>query len=165
MNFLFTTPSRSKGTLTFQSCCDLFPESTRRHKNWLPLKISSEFTGAYSNNDVYGEVSGNPASILRTSSSTLILSNGTLLEVVVAGWNWTEMAIGLTTLLSTTSVLGFSLIPLLAIGLTVFRYNQADPESHPTNARQVWLELSIYAGRLITKDKDVERKIHVTRIY
>ncbi|XP_076665164.1 glucose dehydrogenase [FAD, quinone] [Andrena cerasifolii] len=47
------------------------------------------------------------------------------------------MAIGLTTLLSTTSVLGFSLIPLLAIGLTVFRYNQADPESHPTNARQL----------------------------
>ncbi|XP_029037757.1 glucose dehydrogenase [FAD, quinone] [Osmia bicornis bicornis] len=47
------------------------------------------------------------------------------------------MAIGLTTLLSTTSVLGFSLIPLLAIGLTVFRYNQADPESHPSDARQL----------------------------
>ncbi|CAK9825477.1 Glucose dehydrogenase [FAD, quinone] [Anthophora retusa] len=47
------------------------------------------------------------------------------------------MAIGLTTLLSTTSILGFSLIPLLAIGLTVFRYNQADPESHPANARQL----------------------------
>ncbi|XP_054004403.1 glucose dehydrogenase [FAD, quinone] [Hylaeus anthracinus] len=47
------------------------------------------------------------------------------------------MAIGLTTLLSTTSILGFSLIPLLAISLTVFRYNQADPESHPTNARQL----------------------------
>ncbi|XP_017797975.1 PREDICTED: glucose dehydrogenase [FAD, quinone] [Habropoda laboriosa] len=47
------------------------------------------------------------------------------------------MAIGLTTFLSTTSVLGFTLIPLLAIGLTVFRYNQADPESHPTNARQL----------------------------
>ncbi|XP_076623883.1 glucose dehydrogenase [FAD, quinone] [Colletes latitarsis] len=48
-----------------------------------------------------------------------------------------EMAIGLTTLLSTTSILGFSLIPLLAISLTVFRYNQADPESHPTNAREL----------------------------
>ncbi|CAK9805395.1 Glucose dehydrogenase [FAD, quinone] [Anthophora plagiata] len=47
------------------------------------------------------------------------------------------MAIGLTSLLSTTSILGFSLIPLLAIGLTVFRYNQADPESHPANARQL----------------------------
>ncbi|CAK9810597.1 Glucose dehydrogenase [FAD, quinone] [Anthophora quadrimaculata] len=47
------------------------------------------------------------------------------------------MAIGLTTLLGTTSILGFSLIPLLAIGLTVFRYNQADPESHPANARQL----------------------------
>ncbi|XP_043257484.1 glucose dehydrogenase [FAD, quinone] [Colletes gigas] len=47
------------------------------------------------------------------------------------------MAIGLTTLLSTTSILGFSLIPLLAISLTVFRYNQADPESHPTNAREL----------------------------
>ncbi|XP_076181717.1 glucose dehydrogenase [FAD, quinone] [Ptiloglossa arizonensis] len=47
------------------------------------------------------------------------------------------MAIGLTTVLSTTSILGFSLIPLLAISLTVFRYNQADPESHPTNTRQL----------------------------
>ncbi|KOX67656.1 Glucose dehydrogenase [acceptor] [Melipona quadrifasciata] len=47
------------------------------------------------------------------------------------------MAIGLTTLFSTTSILGFSLIPLLAIGLTVFRYNQADPESHPNDARQL----------------------------
>ncbi|OAD62857.1 Glucose dehydrogenase [acceptor] [Eufriesea mexicana] len=47
------------------------------------------------------------------------------------------MAIGLTTLFSTTSVLGFSLIPLLAIGLTVFRYNQADPESRPADARQL----------------------------
>ncbi|XP_017891654.1 glucose dehydrogenase [FAD, quinone] [Ceratina calcarata] len=47
------------------------------------------------------------------------------------------MAIGLTTFVSTTSVLGFSLIPLLAIALTVFRYNQADPESHPTNAAQL----------------------------
>nr|XP_033329051.1 glucose dehydrogenase [FAD, quinone]-like [Megalopta genalis] len=47
------------------------------------------------------------------------------------------MAIGLTTVLSTTSILGFSIIPLLAIGLSVFRYNQADPESHPTNARQL----------------------------
>ncbi|XP_031838213.1 glucose dehydrogenase [FAD, quinone] [Nomia melanderi] len=47
------------------------------------------------------------------------------------------MAIGLTSVLSTTSILGFSLIPLLAIGLSVFRYNQADPESHPTNTRQL----------------------------
>ncbi|XP_076652021.1 glucose dehydrogenase [FAD, quinone]-like [Halictus rubicundus] len=47
------------------------------------------------------------------------------------------MAIGLTTVLSTTSLLGFSLIPLLAIGLSVFRYRQADPETHPTNARQL----------------------------
>ncbi|XP_015431032.1 PREDICTED: glucose dehydrogenase [FAD, quinone]-like [Dufourea novaeangliae] len=47
------------------------------------------------------------------------------------------MAIGLASLLSTTSILGFSLVPLLAIGLTVFQYNQADPESHPTNVRQL----------------------------
>lgn len=47
------------------------------------------------------------------------------------------MAIGLTTLLGTASVLGFSLIPLLAIGLSVFRYNQADPESHLTDTRQL----------------------------
>lgn len=47
------------------------------------------------------------------------------------------MAAGLTTLIGATSVLGLGLIPLLAIGLTVFRYNNADPESHPQNARQV----------------------------
>ncbi|CAL7944274.1 unnamed protein product [Xylocopa violacea] len=47
------------------------------------------------------------------------------------------MAIGLTTLLGTTSILGFGLIPLLAIGLTVFRYNQADPESPPSDPGQL----------------------------
>ncbi|RLU16179.1 hypothetical protein DMN91_011939 [Ooceraea biroi] len=36
-----------------------------------------------------------------------------------------------------TSVLGFSLIPLLAIGLTIYRYNNLDPESHPQNAREL----------------------------
>ncbi|XP_032663997.1 glucose dehydrogenase [FAD, quinone] [Odontomachus brunneus] len=47
------------------------------------------------------------------------------------------MAAGLTTLIGATSVLGLGLIPLLAIGLTVFRYNNVDPESHPQNARQL----------------------------
>lgn len=43
----------------------------------------------------------------------------------------------LTTLLSTTSILGFTLIPLLAIGLTIYKYNQEDPESHPFDTEQV----------------------------
>lgn len=47
------------------------------------------------------------------------------------------MAAGLATLFGVTSVLGLGLIPLLAIGLTVFRYNSVDPESHPQNAQQV----------------------------
>ncbi|XP_019697172.1 glucose dehydrogenase [FAD, quinone] [Harpegnathos saltator] len=47
------------------------------------------------------------------------------------------MAAGLTTLIGATSVLSLGLIPLLAIGLTVFRYNNADPESYPQNARQL----------------------------
>lgn len=48
-----------------------------------------------------------------------------------------EMATILTNLFGTTSVLGLSLIPLLAIGLTVYNYNSLDPESHPQNAREV----------------------------
>jgi len=48
-----------------------------------------------------------------------------------------EMAAILTSLIGTTSVLGLGLIPLLAIGLTVYRYNSLDPESHPQNAREV----------------------------
>jgi len=47
------------------------------------------------------------------------------------------MAAVLTSLIGTTSVLGFGLIPLLAIGLTIYRYNNLDPESHPQNAREV----------------------------
>jgi len=47
------------------------------------------------------------------------------------------MAAILTSLIGTTSFLGFGLIPLLAIGLTVYRYNSLDPESHPQNAREV----------------------------
>ncbi|KAL0130224.1 hypothetical protein PUN28_002068 [Cardiocondyla obscurior] len=47
------------------------------------------------------------------------------------------MAAVLTTLIGTTSVLGLSLIPLLAIGLTVYRYNNFDPESHPKNAQEL----------------------------
>jgi len=48
-----------------------------------------------------------------------------------------KMTAVLTSLISMTSVLGFGLIPLLAIGLTVYRYNSLDPESHPQNAREV----------------------------
>ncbi|XP_018405628.1 PREDICTED: glucose dehydrogenase [FAD, quinone] [Cyphomyrmex costatus] len=47
------------------------------------------------------------------------------------------MAAVLTSLIGTTSVLGISLIPLLAIGLTIYRYNNLDPESHPQNAREL----------------------------
>lgn len=48
-----------------------------------------------------------------------------------------EMATILTNLFGTTSVLGLSLIPLLAIGLTVYNYNRLDPESHPQNAQEL----------------------------
>jgi len=47
-----------------------------------------------------------------------------------------EMASILTNLFG-TSVLGFSLIPLLAIGLTVYKYTSLDPESHPENTQEV----------------------------
>ena len=47
------------------------------------------------------------------------------------------MAIGLTTLFSATSILGFTLIPLVAIGLTIYKYNQEDPESHLFDTKQV----------------------------
>ncbi|KAG7204868.1 hypothetical protein KM043_005268 [Ampulex compressa] len=47
------------------------------------------------------------------------------------------MAIGFAALAGTTSVLGLGLIPLLAIGLTVFQYNNADPESHLSSVRQL----------------------------
>lgn len=40
---------------------------------------------------------------------------------------------GLVTLVSTGTVL----IPLLALGLTYYQYNSADPESHPTDAKEV----------------------------
>ncbi|XP_029680542.1 glucose dehydrogenase [FAD, quinone]-like [Formica exsecta] len=48
-----------------------------------------------------------------------------------------EMATILTNFFGTTSVLGFSLIPLLAIGLTVYKYNSLDPESHPQDAQEL----------------------------
>lgn len=35
------------------------------------------------------------------------------------------------------TILGWAIIPLIAISLTYFQYNSADPESHPTNAREV----------------------------
>ncbi|XP_018311861.1 glucose dehydrogenase [FAD, quinone] [Mycetomoellerius zeteki] len=47
------------------------------------------------------------------------------------------MAAVLTSLIDTTSVLGLSLIPFLAIGLTIYRYNNLDPESHPQNVREL----------------------------
>lgn len=47
------------------------------------------------------------------------------------------MAAILANLIGTTSVLGISLIPLLTIGLTLYRYNNLDPESHLQNAREV----------------------------
>lgn len=47
------------------------------------------------------------------------------------------MPIGLTSLAGTTSLLGWSIIPLLTIALTVFRYSNVDPESHPTNTREL----------------------------
>ncbi|XP_066580968.1 glucose dehydrogenase [FAD, quinone] [Prorops nasuta] len=47
------------------------------------------------------------------------------------------MPIGFATLAGTTSVVGLSLIPLLAIGLTVLRYNNADPETHPSNTKEL----------------------------
>ncbi|XP_020290755.1 glucose dehydrogenase [FAD, quinone] [Pseudomyrmex gracilis] len=43
----------------------------------------------------------------------------------------------LTSFIGTTSVLGLGLIPLLAIGLTVYKYNNLDPESHPQNAQEL----------------------------
>lgn len=33
--------------------------------------------------------------------------------------------------------LGWSLIPLVGIGITMLRYNNVDPESHPINQKQV----------------------------
>lgn len=47
------------------------------------------------------------------------------------------MPIGLTTLAGTASLLGWGLIPLFAIGFTVFRYQNADPETHPINAQEL----------------------------
>lgn len=47
------------------------------------------------------------------------------------------MPIGLSTLAGTASLFGWSLIPLFAIGFTVFRYQNADPETHPPNAQEV----------------------------
>lgn len=51
------------------------------------------------------------------------------------------MPIGLSTLAGTASLFGWSLIPLFAIGFTVFRYQNADPETHPPNAQEL---LSMY---------------------
>ncbi|XP_051160391.1 glucose dehydrogenase [FAD, quinone]-like [Leptopilina boulardi] len=51
------------------------------------------------------------------------------------------MPMGLSTLAGTASVLGWSLVPLFAIGFSVFRYQNADPETHPSNAQEL---LSMY---------------------
>lgn len=58
-------------------------------------------------------------------------------EVLIKKKKKKKMAIGLTTLFSATSILGFTLIPLVAIGLTIYKYNQEDPESHPFDREQV----------------------------
>ncbi|XP_015597081.1 glucose dehydrogenase [FAD, quinone] [Cephus cinctus] len=47
------------------------------------------------------------------------------------------MPIGLAGLAGTSSLLGLSLIPLLTIGFTLFRYNNVDPESHAPDAREL----------------------------
>ncbi|KAH0950022.1 hypothetical protein HN011_000820 [Eciton burchellii] len=51
------------------------------------------------------------------------------------------MAAILASLIGTTSILGFGLIPLLTIAFSIYRYNNLDPESHPQNAQEL---LQIY---------------------
>lgn len=43
----------------------------------------------------------------------------------------------LVSALATGSILGWGMVPLIAIGMAYYQYNSADPESHPTNAREV----------------------------
>ncbi|XP_012274595.2 glucose dehydrogenase [FAD, quinone] [Orussus abietinus] len=47
------------------------------------------------------------------------------------------MPIGFAGLMLPTSFLGWSLVPLVMIGLTYFRYNAVDPESHPSDATKL----------------------------
>lgn len=47
------------------------------------------------------------------------------------------MSFGLMSLAGSTSLLGLGVVPLIAIGLGVFRYNSVDPEGHPINAKQL----------------------------
>ncbi|XP_034936857.1 glucose dehydrogenase [FAD, quinone]-like [Chelonus insularis] len=45
---------------------------------------------------------------------------------------------GLVSLLGTTSVLGWGIIPLIALGLTYYQYNSADPESYVTDTQKIY---------------------------
>ncbi|XP_043491508.1 glucose dehydrogenase [FAD, quinone]-like [Polistes fuscatus] len=47
------------------------------------------------------------------------------------------MTIGLITLIARTSAIGIGLIPLMAIGLTLYRYDKMDPESPLRNTREL----------------------------
>ncbi|XP_046753934.1 glucose dehydrogenase [FAD, quinone] [Diprion similis] len=47
------------------------------------------------------------------------------------------MSAGLAALAGSSSLLGLTAVPLIAIGLSVLRYNSVDPEGHPTDARQL----------------------------
>ncbi|KAL2716003.1 hypothetical protein V1478_013679 [Vespula squamosa] len=47
------------------------------------------------------------------------------------------MTIGLVSLITTTSAVGVGLIPLVAIGLSLYRYDEMDPESPPKNIREL----------------------------
>lgn len=47
------------------------------------------------------------------------------------------MTIGLVSLIATTSAVGVGLIPLVAIGLSLYRYDEMDPESPPKNTHEV----------------------------
>ncbi|KAK0095908.1 hypothetical protein PV326_007066 [Microctonus aethiopoides] len=44
----------------------------------------------------------------------------------------------LVSALATGSILGWGMVPLIAIGMAYYQYNSADPESHPTNARELY---------------------------